>query len=495
MMYCVPQLYANSLCFLALQMAYKPTFSFPTKPKDYAASPVPSLDDWKNLWIVWDLLTRQMIPEDELLAKPIKLRNACIFYIGHIPTFLDIHLSKATGNYSKELEYYQKIFERGIDPDVDNPELCHDHSEIPDTYPPVSEIVGYQGQVRDRVKSLFDSGDANGIPAVRKALWIGFEHEAMHLETLLYMLVQSEKTLPPTGVPIPDFRAQAAEAVAKRVHSEWITIPARTVKLGLNDPDVDLEEPRYFGWDNEKPARTAEVGSFVARSQPITNREYAEYLEASGIEQIPASWTIDATTGNDHVNGYTHSSNGTTNGYHTPSVISDKAVRTVFGKVPLRLALDWPVMASYDELAGCAQWMGGRIPALEEVQSIYQHVDELKSNGFENRAEIIPAVNSHLINNGVEETPPSIGSLHRSSGAGAALSPDSFFVDLKDANVGFKNWHPVPVTGQSKLTGQAETGGVWEWTSTVLEKHEGFEPMRLYPGYTGMLFVSIGNLH
>ena len=30
-------------------------------------------------------------------------------------------------------------------------------------------------------------------------------------------------------------------------------------------------------------------------------------------------------------------------------------------------------------------------------------------------------------------------------------------------------------------------GGVWEWTSTVLDKHEGFKPMELYPGYTGNL--------
>lgn len=28
-------------------------------------------------------------------------------------------------------------------------------------------------------------------------------------------------------------------------------------------------------------------------------------------------------------------------------------------------------------------------------------------------------------------------------------------------------------------------GGVWEWTSSVLQKHEGFEPMPLYPNYTG----------
>lgn len=53
--------------------------------------------------------------------------------------------------------------------------------------------------------------------------------------------------------------------------------------------------------------------------------------------------------------------------------------------------------------------------------------------------------------------------------------------------MGFKHWHPMPVTQNGgKLSGQSGMGGVWEWTSTVLERHDGFEPMQLYPGYTGM---------
>lgn len=47
----------------------------------------------------------------------------------------------------------------------------------------------------------------------------------------------------------------------------------------------------------------------------------------------------------------------------------------------------------------------------------------------------------------------------------------------------------MPVTQNGgKLSGQADMGGVWEWTSTVLDKHEGFKPMELYPGYTGCYF-------
>lgn len=37
----------------------------------------------------------------------------------------------------------------------------------------------------------------------------------------------------------------------------------------------------------------------------------------------------------------------------------------------------------------------------------------------------------------------------------------------------------------NRLSGQGDMGGVWEWTSSVLDRHEGFEPMKLYPAYTG----------
>lgn len=66
-------------------------------------------------------------------------------------------------------------------------------------------------------------------------------------------------------------------------------------------------------------------------------------------------------------------------------------------------------------------------------------------------------------------------------------SSQELFTNLEGANVGFNNWHPVPVTGNGKtLAGQSGMGGLWEWTSSPLTRHEGFEPMPLYPGYTGI---------
>lgn len=59
------------------------------------------------------------------------------------------------------------------------------------------------------------------------------------------------------------------------------------------------------------------------------------------------------------------------------------------------------------------------------------------------------------------------------------------FRALNGCNVGFQNWHPIPVTPNGdKLAGQGDLGGVWEWTSTPLTAHKGFKAMEIYPGYT-----------
>jgi formylglycine-generating enzyme required for sulfatase activity len=380
-------------------MATKAPFAFLVRPEEYAATPVPALSEWSSLWAAWDTVTRQMIPDDELLSKPIKLRNACIFYVGHIPTFLAIHLHRATAQGVEGLEEYKGIFERGIDPDVENPELCHDHSEIPDEWPAIKDVLAFQERVRDQVREMYSTRRVDCDGAVARALWLAFEHEAMHLETLLYMLVQSERTQPPNGTVIPDFEAMARESRAMARSNDWFDIPVYNVTLGLDDDEKATRSETYFGWDNEKPSRDVQVAKFSAKARPITNGEYAKYLEELGIETLPVSWTTSATkNGRGSTDGLILA-NAKRNGTHIKenkgdSFLDGKSVLTVFGVVPLKFAVDWPVMASYDELIGCANWMGGRIPTMEEVKAIYQYVDELKSKELGNKdGKKIPAVN------------------------------------------------------------------------------------------------------
>ena len=375
-----------------------------SKPEQYAGHPVPSLEtEWKELWTAWDQVSN-MITEDELFEKPIKLRNACIFYLGHVPTFVDMKLTEATNTPATEPTYFYKIFERGIDPDVDDPEKVHAHSEVPDCWPTVDEILKFQQGVRTRIEKLYKSGQAYNDLWTGRALWLGFEHEIMHMETLLYMLIQSEKTLPPGGTMKPDFEQLAAQAKRDTVENEWFDIPTQNVTIGLDDPDNSDGPVRYFGWDVETPARPVHVKGFKAKARPITNGEYVKYLTETGNTQLPASWSQESiTNGHDVTNG-TNGINGTNgvNGHHMNGdakfydFLQGKTVRTVYGAVPLMFALEWPVAASYDELVGCAKYMGGRIPTAEEARSIYDWADGLnKKKAAGTQSRMIPAVNRY----------------------------------------------------------------------------------------------------
>ncbi|KAJ9235084.1 hypothetical protein DTO207G8_8919 [Paecilomyces variotii] len=475
------------------------TVGFPSKVAQYAAQPIPGLSDWQALWLAWDIVTKGMIPKEELMSKPIKLRNALIFYLGHIPTFLDIHLTRGLHGKPTEPKYYQSIFERGIDPDVDDPEQCHSHSEIPDEWPPVSEVLDYQDRVRARVKSLLKLDSLAQNRLLGEAMWLSFEHEAMHLETFLYMLLQSERTLPPPGVSTPNFRDLCLQARRDHKPNEWFTIPEQKVNIGLDDPNPN-EVPQAFGWDNEKPQRTVVVPAFEAKARPITNGEFAHYMQENRIKNWPASWIPTSNESNGSI-----ASNS--------ELISKLSVRTVFGPVPLELAADWPVIASYDELAGYAEWKNCRLPTFEEARSIYKHSALLKSStvdGAHRGSNHIDGIDGTDSENGKHasnaNTTASNGNSHEVNPPGPRcpdhqpvqrLSHDTMpvFLDLDGCNVGLRHWHPTPVTQNGDhLAGQGELGGVWEWTSTPLMPHDGFKAMEVYPGYTSDFFDGKHNI-
>ncbi|KAB8342811.1 hypothetical protein FH972_022409 [Carpinus fangiana] len=494
----------------AMHLISKQTLPFPLQPEQYASAPAPTWHEWTHLWSLWDTVTQQMIPKQELTEKPIKLRNACIFYLGHIPGFLDIKLTQTWPEQGPtEPAYYHDIFERGIDPDVDNPEHCHAHSEVPDTWPPLEEMLAYQERVRARIRALYDSGEWESSQKAARVLWLGYEHEAMHLETLLYMLVQSDKTLPPVGVPKPTFADAAQQDEARAVPNDWHTIPAQDINVGLNDSDKNDGVTRYFGWDIEKPTRTSHVPSFQAKARPITVGEYAEYLQETGTTAIPCSWTTVPRSSNGYPEGQatngasTNETSAQLTKTLTEAFLADKAVRTLYGSVPLAHALTWPVAASYDELAGCAAWMGGRIPTFEEARSIYSYVDSQKALAAAADGRTIPAVNGHLVNDGVRETPPHDASSPAAGDAvaangkpskQAALHPHALFADLRGANVGFRQWYPASIVTSPHLRGQADMGGLWEHTSTPLRRHAGFAPMPLYPAYSADFFDDKHNI-
>ena len=95
---------------------------------------------------------------------------------------------------------------------------------------------------------------------------------------------------------------------------------------------------------------------------------------------------------------------------------------------------------------------------------------------------------SHLSNEGVDHSPPTINKKKSSFNSEHLTNLHSLFTDLDGCNVGFNSFHPLPISQNgNKLSGQGEMGGAWEWTSSVLEKNDGFKPMPEYPAYTGLI--------
>jgi hypothetical protein len=96
------QRWTDSTSRYSLWLLERPPFMFPLLSSPVASKEdvihtkfgVPTIRDWQDMWNAWDFITLRMIPPSMLFQKPIDLRHICLFYLGHIPTFLDIHLSR-----------------------------------------------------------------------------------------------------------------------------------------------------------------------------------------------------------------------------------------------------------------------------------------------------------------------------------------------------------------------------------------------------------------
>jgi formylglycine-generating enzyme required for sulfatase activity len=111
--------------------------------------------------------------------------------------------------------------------------------------------------------------------------------------------------------PLPPIDAHTDRKHMRKLLSAWYK---STITLGLDDPENDFGPDRFFGWDNERPSRKTAVAEFLAQARPISNGEYAQFLERSGFELLPASWSVPVKNGtSNEANGIL--SNGLEAGY------------------------------------------------------------------------------------------------------------------------------------------------------------------------------------
>ena len=127
-----------------------------------------------------------------MLSQPITLRHPFIFYGGHLPAFGWNHICRGVLQRLSFNPRFDEIFDRGIDPDADDPSNCHAHPEVPAFWPAWDEVIAYRDRVRTAILESLDKvagyASTNLMAKHDRVLSMTVEHELMHQETLLYLV-------------------------------------------------------------------------------------------------------------------------------------------------------------------------------------------------------------------------------------------------------------------------------------------------------------------
>src|SRR5712671_5005035 len=216
-------------------------------------------DRLTDAWTRTDRIFEILAPQS-WLAQPIALRHPFIFYLGHLPAFAWNHVGGGVLGRPSFNAAFDELFSRGIDPDVDDPTHCHDHPDVPATWPAVPEVLAYRDRVRaallDAGAAVADRASTHLMAREGRVFAMVAEHELMHQETLLYMLqrLPLEQKVRPSWVP-PLVLGPGRPA-------DKIAIPAGPATLGARFDEVP------FGWDNEFSALEVPVPAFRIDGTP-----------------------------------------------------------------------------------------------------------------------------------------------------------------------------------------------------------------------------------
>jgi len=379
-----------------------------------------------------------IVGSEGMHAQPIVWRHPFIFYVGHLPAFSWNQICGGILEWKSFNPYFDDLFCRGIDPDVDTGE-CHWHPEVPEAWPTLAETVEYRDKVRGAILESLDAlpySGSHGIMARGGRVFdMVLEHEYMHQETLLYMMQQLPVDRKHRPKNLPSF--QFHSAAPRRA----IAIPAGKARIGAG---ADFRVTP-FGWDNEFGELLVEVPPFAIDSVPVTNSEFYEFVVCGAYDDEcywrAEDWRWKTLEGKQH-----------------PAFWFKRGekwlCRGMFESIPLSRVGSWPVYASLAEARAYATWRGKRL--LTEAE-------------FHRAAFYGP--------DGKESTYP-----------WGESSPSRWH-----GNFDFSAWSPLPVgsnpAGDSRWGVSELLGNGWELTDTPFAPFPGFSPyMTSYPDYSKDFF-------
>ena len=264
-----------------------------------------------------------MIDDDALTERPIPLRHPFVFYEGHLPAFSFLTLNERALGQAPVDATLELLFQRGIDPGSVDAARAQTRSDWPARAQLDEFVRACDARVVDALEHAPLVDDA--VPRLHRgqAAYTLLEHEAMHHETLFYIIHQLDYGR-------RKYKAQRHRDHEARPHS-MMPVHAGIAHLGAD------REAIPFGWDNEFGTSDALVPAFSMQRYPVTNADWLRFVEEGG--PVPIFW--ERATG-------------------------EWRLRGAFEEFPLPGS--WPVYVSHDQAAAYASWAGMRLPSEAEYQ-------------------------------------------------------------------------------------------------------------------------------
>ena len=200
------------------------------------------------------------LADEQLIAPKMEIVNPFCWELGHVAFFYDVFLLRVLGSDKFLLEGAENLY--------DSFKVDHDDRwDLP--LPSREETLAYMRRVQDRVIQRLDHE-----PDARETYLylLSVLHEDMHGEAFTYMRQTLE--YPQPHLSVAQIKSVLAEIGGGPLPGD-VEIPGGTFQLGAT-PDLS------FVWDNEKWAHPVEVPSFKIARAPVTNAEFAQFVEDRG---------------------------------------------------------------------------------------------------------------------------------------------------------------------------------------------------------------------
>lgn len=428
-------------------------------------------DYFDNVWTLFETLFAGFKGEEPFYRPPVHgLRHPQIFYFGH-DACLYVNKLRVAGVLDSPVNaYFESIFEVGVD------EMLWDDMHKNDmVWPTVGEVREYRAQVYRVISDLIAThpllADGTRVDWEHPmwALFMGFEHARIHLETSSVLFRETPQHLMQVPAAWPDLHPSARRHCLNRKPEAGVDFPKNDMVLVASGA-VELGKPRDFpsyGWDNEYGRRTVQVPAFSASKFMVTNGEFWHFVSGGGYRNAKY-WSEDGW-------GWRKYRNMKWPFFWTPDGPEGSMqfkLRTIYETVDMQW--DWPVDVNYHEAKAYCAWkseqdgLAGKPEAYRVITEAEHHLIRDASIQL-SQAKLDPKVDSAMWAGG--DVFPAVA-----GGAAANL------------NLAFGSQNPVGSLPPSSSGHYDVMGNAWEWTEDHFNPLEGFEVHHVYDDFSTPCF-------